>query len=174
MRKVTVIFASLQKRVTLEGNYSNLSDIIDELTDLGYNVNSSNFIERYSRKRYNHEENLPETVVDREGKETTDLIFSVTNNEKFENGSISRAEVYKLIKKHNLQEEVKATYGKNFTQVSTEDLLNLLNKEDRAVPTTKEEVATPLLEKRVNSLEQRVTLLENKLDDIEFSLFPEG
>lgn len=41
---------------------------------------------------------------------------------------MTRQEVYSQIRRHNLQEEIKKTFGKNFTQCTTVLLVDFVNK----------------------------------------------
>ena len=60
---------------------------------------------------------------------------------------MTRPEAYALIKKYGLQNEVKDKYGRNFTQVGTDDLANVINTHEAmlgagaAAPAKKEEKA---------------------------------
>lgn len=57
-----------------------------------------------------------------------------------------RKELYAAIVKHNLQEEVKKKYGRNYTQVGSaqlEEIINLHTKNDKKKTSSKPEVKEP-------------------------------
>lgn len=52
---------------------------------------------------------------------------------------LTRKEIYSLIKSNNLQEEVKKTFGKNYTNVSTQKLSNFFSKLSKKENTNEKE-----------------------------------
>lgn len=66
---------------------------------------------------------LPTNVQFR-GQTTNNLVMLLTNpNKQIRSGAGDRKEAYRLVKENNLQEAVKMNFGRNFTQVPTDDLL---------------------------------------------------
>lgn len=96
----------------------------------------------------------------------------------------SRAEMYDAIKKLHLEQEIKDTFGKNFTQVSNFELNDFLESYDPLTPPIKEVVhkyltdtfATPpenpqnqycsAIEKLVQILHKKNILLQSEVDTI--------
>ena len=71
---------------------------------------------------------IPEQVMFR-GEPVRDLAFMLTTPEKkITSGAMTRKELYEEVKKNKLEEECKKFYGRNFTQVSTDDLVYLISK----------------------------------------------
>lgn len=62
------------------------------------------------------------------GAIVNDLVFLLTKPNKKISSGLNRAEVYRIIKERNLQEAIKSKYGKNFTVVSTENLLDFIGE----------------------------------------------
>ena len=63
---------------------------------------------------------------------------------------MSRAQVYAKIVKYNLQETVKTYYGKNYTNVSTADLLNVVKNHEyfmnKPISNSEKDTLTSLIE----------------------------
>lgn len=55
------------------------------------------------------------------------VFFVSPEQNKFKNGALTRKECYAYVKEHNLGDLVKTTFGRNFTQVSTSDLNNIIS-----------------------------------------------
>lgn len=74
---------------------------------------------------------------------------------------LDRNELYKKLKALNLQDKIKEIYGKNFTRVSSAELNNLIDKEEKlisistkAISKSKDESLTQVVFKLVTKLRQ--------------------
>ena len=69
---------------------------------------------------------LPQLPEDK--KERGYVFFVSPAQNKTKNGALSRPECYNYIKSHNLGTQIKETFGRNFTQVSTEALNKIISE----------------------------------------------
>lgn len=82
-----------------------------------------------------------------ESKKERGYVFFVSPAQnKIKNGAYTRKECYAIIKSNNLGDKVKAKYGRNFTQVATDALNDIIeeNVGDAEIPTALEEHPTPV------------------------------
>ena len=70
------------------------------------------------------------------------VFFVSPAQNKFKNGALTRKECYAYVKEYNLGDLVKETFGRNFTQVSTNDLNNIICNAGRVSDTATAPVDT--------------------------------
>ena len=126
-RKVIIINNKTQSQKTIMSNANTLGELKAEARNAGVNIEGMTWYEGHMRAELKDDSaELPATVMWR-GQETTDLTFLLTQPEKkVKSGAMSRAEAYAEIKAKNLQKACIDKYGKNFTQCSTNDLIELI------------------------------------------------
>lgn len=127
-RKVIIINNKTQSQKAIMSNANTLGELKTEAASAGINIEGMTWYEGHLRaEMVDDAAELPKTVMFR-GQETTELTFLLTQPEKkTKSGVMSRAEAYAHIKSMNLQNACKDKYGKNFTQCSTNDLIELIN-----------------------------------------------
>ena len=112
-------------------NTTKVVELPEAVTDLAglkefLNISSGQFFEGTTHTDLTSDmQNIPELPEDR--RERGYVFFVSPAQNKFKNGAYSRMECYALIKERGLADAVKQKYGKNFTQVKTDDLNNMLN-----------------------------------------------
>lgn len=88
---------------------------------------------------------------------------------------MTRKQIYGKLYLLNIQEEAKKKYGKNFTQCTNEQLINLINKaQSTTVQTTKSKsyeknpvvITDDSFKKLVNILAKKRILLDSEVKDI--------
>ena len=126
-RKVIIINNKTQSQKTIMSNANTLGELKAEARNAGVNIEGMTWYEGHMRAELKDDSaELPATVMWR-GQETTDLTFLLTQPEKkVKSGIMSRAEAYAKIKAMNLGNACKVRFGKNFTQCSTNDLIELI------------------------------------------------
>ena len=126
-RKVIIINNKTQSQKTIMSNANTLGELKAEARNAGVNIEDMTWYEGHMRAELKDDSaELPATVMWR-GQETTDLTFLLTQPEKkVKSGAMSRAEAYAKIKAMNLGNACKVRFGKNFTQCSTNDLIELI------------------------------------------------
>lgn len=126
-RKVIIVNNKTQSQKTIMSNATTLGELKAEARAAGINIEDMTWYEGHMRAELKDDAApLPATVMWK-GAETTDLTFLLTQPEKkVKSGAMSRAEAYAKIKAMNLGSACKVRFGKNFTQCSTNDLIELI------------------------------------------------
>lgn len=163
MRKVTFIDSKSQsQKVINNSTATTLGELKAEMRTAGIDYTDMSFYEGHIRAELLDDNSILPTDIPYKGQVVNDLVFMLsTTNKKIKSG-IDRAEVYGMIKGMNLQDEVKRIFNRNYTQVSTNDLLEFVSK---FMPTNAEassEVKAPITcAERFNRIE---TVLVDILD----------
>lgn len=125
MRKVIVLVQSTGKKSIVEGEFKTLGDLKEAMTNEGVEYPSvCEFKEGRTKTIFVDDAAVLPTNVEWKGAVSDDLTVYVTapKSKIASGGELSRAELYDFIKKNNLQEEVKKTFGRVFSSVSTDKL----------------------------------------------------
>lgn len=124
-RNITVVHNNETTIIATEAE--TLKELKIDLANANINTRCTDIFEGLSRtKLIDNDSQLPKDVMYR-GKVTNDLVIMVTTKEqKIKSGIADRAELYGLIKKNRLEDMVKKHFGKNFTNVSTKELSNII------------------------------------------------
>lgn len=130
-RTITVYSTKTNVKTTIMSTAETLGELKTELRTNGVDFADMTFFEGVSRTELVDDNSaLPKDIMYK-GTRTNNLAFMLTNsNKKIKSGALedtSRANVYAHIKEYGLQEMVKSSLGKNYTQCKTEDLVNVVN-----------------------------------------------
>lgn len=143
-RRITIIESRNNKKSVINSTAETLGELKRDLNEAGINYDGMTFYEGLTKtelkedaailphdvKRMNPQTNEPET--------TNELAFMLTAAQKnIKSGAMSRAEAYAAIKANGLQDACVKKYGKNFTQCSTNDLIALIEKNNKPAKTAK-------------------------------------
>ena len=170
-RKLTIVATREQKKYVINSAATTLGELKADLRNNGINYTNMTFMEGLTRTELKDDASiLPHDVVRKDrttGEETVtnELVFMLTNTaKKIRSGAVemTRPQVYAAIKTNNLQDAVKKTFGKNFTQCSTEDLISIINKNvKKQTPKTeaKEAPAAPAPCRVENALRKLIGIL---------------
>lgn len=143
-RKITVVSTKTQSKKVFMSESETVKDLIKEIEANGITTEYMDIYEGVSRTKLHYNDELPKDIQYKD-KITNDLVIMLsTTNKKIESGALSkdRAEAYELIKANNLQDEVKKKFkGKNYTQVSTEELLSLIKKDKEVIKKRNDETS---------------------------------
>lgn len=128
-RKVTIINSKTQSQKVIENSTATtLGELKSEMRAAGIDYDGMTFYEGHLRAEIKDDASPLPTNIPYKGTTVNDLVFMLTTPEKkVRSGAMSRAEAYAAIKERGLQEVCKNTYGKNFTQCSTDALVELLS-----------------------------------------------
>ncbi len=126
-REILIANTKTQKRSKVTTSATTLGELKADLRAAGIDYSGMTFTEGISKTQLlDDATQLPQNVIYK-GQPTNNLVILLTNTKKnISSGTMTRKEVYQAIKDNNLQEAVKEEFGKNFTQVSTSDLLVFL------------------------------------------------
>ena len=118
MRKVILLVQTTGTKSVVEGEMTTLADLkhLMDVQGISYPTECE-FKEAKTKTIFVDNESVLPTNVEWKGEISNDLIM---------NGGMSRAEAYNYIKTNNLQEDVKNKFGRNFTQVSTDNLVEFI------------------------------------------------
>lgn len=116
----------------IESTAGTLGELKRELDNAGINYSGKEFHEGRSRTMLTDDQSLlPDTVMFR-GNPTRELsIILMTPNKKVSSGTLSRKEINQMIVSRGLQEDVKKEFGRNYTQVSSDNLTAFITKMER-------------------------------------------
>ena len=129
-RKITVVNSMSQSSKTIMSGASTLGELKNDLTanHITFN-NDCSFTEGISRTALlNDDSQLPMNVTYR-GNQTNELVILISaTNSKISSGAFERSDLYYMIHNDvNLRLYILEQSGKNFTNISTAELNNLVN-----------------------------------------------
>ena len=104
-----------------------------------------------------------------ESKKERGYVFFVSPAQnKIKNGAYTRKECYAIIKSNNLGDKIKAKYGRNFTQVATDALNEIIeeNADDVEAPTAPEENPAPVEDTDAGKITTEKELLQKIVDKL--------
>ena len=144
-RKITVLVEATQKKYVLMSSATKLSELKEELAQKGVTTNDSDsFKESRSKSILTSPESVLPTNIPWKGGITNELVFMVSKAErKIKLGMKSRNEIVALIKSYGLLDEVKEKTGKNYTNVSTAVLSEIVDKYELKARTKAKDAHTP-------------------------------
>lgn len=126
-RKITIVQTKNQKKSVIMSAATTLAELKSDLRDNGIDYDGMTFFEGTSKVELKTDDAVLPHDVPYKGTITNELVFMLTNtNKKIRSGAMSRAEAYAKIKALDLGELCKNKYGRNFTQVPTNDLIALI------------------------------------------------
>lgn len=131
-RKITIVATREQKKYVIDSAATTLGELKADLDHVGINYDDMTFMEGLTRTEILRDDSLLPHDVERVNRETgetyvtNELVFMLTNTaKKISSGVVcaDRKSCYSYIKEHGIQDAIQRTFGKNFTQVKTEDLI---------------------------------------------------
>ena len=141
-RKITIVATREQKKYVIDSAATTLGELKADLDNVGINYEDMTFMEGLTRTEILRDDSLLPHDVERVNRETgetyitNELVFMLTNTaKKISSGVVcaDRKSCYSYIKEHGMQDAVQKTFGKNFTQVKTEDLILFIKNETNLV-----------------------------------------
>lgn len=141
-RKITIVATREQKKYVIDSAATTLGELKADLDNVGINYEDMTFMEGLTRTEILRDDSLLPHDVERVNRETgetyvtNELVFMLTNTaKKISSGVVcaDRKSCYSYIKEHGMQDAIQRTFGKNFTQVKTEDLILFIKNEASVV-----------------------------------------
>lgn len=141
-RKITIVATREQKKYVIDSAATTLGELKADLDHVGINYDDMTFMEGLTRTEILRDDSLLPHDVERVNRETgetyvtNELVFMLTNTaKKISSGVVcaDRKSCYSYIKEHGMQDAIQRTFGKNFTQVKTEDLILFIKNEASVV-----------------------------------------
>ena len=128
-RKITIVSTKDQTKHEIMTTAETLAELKAACREHNIDYTGMTFYEGITRTEIVTDTSLLPKDVMYKGNVTNELVFMLTNtNKKIKNGATIRGELYEYIKIHELQDLVKAKYGKNFTNCTTNELSEVINE----------------------------------------------
>lgn len=131
-REILIANTKTQRRSKITTDATTLGELKSALNAAGIDYSGMTFTEGISKTQLlDNATQLPQNVMYK-GQPTNNLVILLTNTKKNIASGIHAADrqtAYSIIKDYGFQEDIKAVFGRNFTQVPTIDLQKFI--EDR-------------------------------------------
>lgn len=121
-RKIIVVNSLDQNQYVFMSGAETLGQLKAELDAKGVNYSGMTFLEGHTKTEMSLNDAILPTNIPYRGTVTNDLVFLLTSPQKKIKSGYDRATIYTIIRTKNLSEPIAEKFGKNFTNVSTEDL----------------------------------------------------
>lgn len=126
-RKVTVMSNKGANVVVIESNATTLGELKRELSAAGVSYDGMAIFEGVSRTTLMDDASILPSNLPYKGVVTNDLVILLSpKDKKITSGASAREAAYAAVKANNLQSAIVAQFGRNFTQVSTIDLVEFV------------------------------------------------
>lgn len=126
-RTIIVSSSRAQRKYQIQSKATTLDEFKAECREAGIDYSGLTFVEAISNTELLNDNSLLPREVTFKGKKTNNLVFSLTAPRKnIGSGAMSRKEVYAKIKELNLQQDCIDQFGDNYTRVSTENLVKMI------------------------------------------------
>jgi hypothetical protein len=131
-RKITIVSTKNQSKKVIMSSAETLSELKADLRQNGIDYEGMTFYEGTAKVELKDDSSFLPKDVQYKGTTTNELVFMLTNtNKKIKSGALSRSEVYAKIKENGLQSKCVEVYGKNYTMCKTNELISLLEKNNK-------------------------------------------
>lgn len=170
-RTIIVSSSRAQRKYAIQSKATTLEEFKAECREVGIDYSGLTFVEAISNTELLNDNSLLPREVTFKGKKTNNLVFSLTAPRKnIGSGAMSRKEAYAKIKELNLQQDCIDQFGDNYTRVSTENLVKMIeavegHKEQKPV-----EEAKPVSSKDTKNDDAPKCANWSKLDRLEVCL----
>lgn len=130
-RTITVIDTRINGVITFESSAETMAEMLEDFTSHNIDATDMAIQEGLTRTELNETSILPRDVAYR-GTITNNLVFRLTQKEKKIKSGLSerRQAIYNAINNLGIAELVKERFGRNYTQVATDDLEAFLNHDN--------------------------------------------
>lgn len=127
-REIMVADTKTNRRYKFTTSATTLAELKNDMTAQGIDYSGLSFTEGVSNTQLLDDNSVLPANVPYKGRVTNNLVILLTNTTKnIASGVLgTRAEAYAAIRKLDLQDKVKAEFDRNFTQVPTKDLWNII------------------------------------------------
>ena len=137
-RKITVVDTRLNATKVFESTAETMAQMLNDFLANGIDATGMAIQEGLTKTELNENSILPKDV-NYKGVVTNNLVFRITQKEKKIASGMTREEAYANIRELNLQNAVKLAFGKNYTQVPTVDLIDMIEENKPVCKCAKED-----------------------------------
>lgn len=127
LKTFTIVDTESQKTKEIKSNATTVAELKRDLRQNGFNVDGKTIQEALTRTEFKDDTSVLPHDVPYKGSTTNDLVFRLTKANKNVRSGMDRKQAYDEVKRLGLGDAIKAKFGKNFTQVSTNDLIAFIN-----------------------------------------------
>ena len=166
-RTFTIVDSESQVTKEIRSTATTLAELKRDLVSAGFSVEGKAIQEGLTRTELVDDASMLPHDVPYRGTITNNLVFRLTkSNKKIESG-IDRIEVIEMVKEKGLQGIIKERFGKNYTNVSTNNIMNLISELENEQCNTN--VSQPCTSKAIERLCE--ILLREEVIDINLGFF---
>lgn len=126
LKTFTIVDTETQKTKEIKSNATTVAELKRDLRQNGFNVEGKTIQEALTRTEFKDDSSVLPHDVPYKGSVTNDLVFRLTKTNKQVRSGMDRKQAYDKVKELGLGDAIKARFGKNFTQVSTNDLVSFI------------------------------------------------
>lgn len=140
MRTHVVSDTETQQTITIQSSATTIGELKKDMRAAGLKTEGKTISEGITGVEFTSDDSILPGEVTYKGKKRTGLVFRMTTaHKKIQSGTMTRAEICQEIKSRGLENTVKEETGKNFTQVSTTTLIEILSKATKPCKKCKKE-----------------------------------
>lgn len=162
-RKIIVKSSEFNGTKTIMSAATTLAELKNDLDNAGISYRGMQFLEGISNTELKNDNSVLPHDVPYKGRVTNELVFWLTKSEKnIASGAMSRQECYAYLKENNLGEDIKAKYGRNYTQVPTDDLNNFIDSLGCVSCSKKAEPKKPAKESKAKKADTNKNVIADK------------
>jgi hypothetical protein len=171
-RKITVVLTTnAQAKKVIMSSAVTLGELKADLDAQGIDYTDMDFYEGVSKTDLKRDDSILPTNIPYKGSITNELVFVLsTTNKKIRSGMTSRKALYNIIKNEGLEDAIKGTFGRNYTQVSSTELEDFieenLEEEPEAEPQAKDGDCAKALDMLLDVLEEDDYLFSRQTEPI--------
>lgn len=137
-RDIMIVNSVDMSKTTISTNATTLGELKRELDAKGINYEGMSFFEGISKTELKSDESQLPTNVNYKGTITNNLVFRLTKtSKKIQSGAYTRSELYSYIKENDLKSAFYNEYSKNYTNASTDTLIDFVNRHRNKVEQSK-------------------------------------
>lgn len=139
-RDIMIVNSVDMSKTTISTDATTLGELKRELDVKGINYEGMSFFEGISKTELKSDESQLPTNVNYKGTITNNLVFRLTKtSKKIQSGAYTRNELYSYIKENDLKSTFYNEYSKNYTNASTDTLIDFVNRHMNKVEKSKQE-----------------------------------
>lgn len=136
-RKITIVATATNTNKVIMSDATTLRELKRDLDAIGVSHSNMTFYEGLSKVELKKDDTILPHDIPYKGNITNELVIMLTTvNKKIKSGAMSRKEAYNYITKHGLQKKCIETFGRNFTQCSTANLISLVENNTKVINKT--------------------------------------
>lgn len=130
-RVITVISTRMSGKKVFNSNATTLGELKSEMDANGIDYEGMDFLEGLSHTSMIDDEAILPSNIERKGVVTNNLVFMLTDSNKKIKSGMDRSDIYIYIKNNNLADAIHDVFGRNFTNVTTTQLIDFIQNRNK-------------------------------------------